>query len=111
MNKDVMIAIEEKAKGKAKRLAKQARTDIEKELDNMIYHQMKKLEHKAKFLREFWASFELDKKDMQLVREELLAERVALSVMRSGETKGTNAEKILAENEFSSMTSTMRSLL
>lgn len=50
---------------------------------------MKKMEHKADFMREFWQTFELEKKDMQLVREELLAERVALTVLRSGEVKGT----------------------
>ena len=37
-----------------------------------------------------------------------MAERVALSVLRSGELKGTPAEKILSGNEFSTLTSTMR---
>jgi len=69
---------------------------------------MKKLEHKAKFLREFWTSFELDKKDMELSREELLAERVALSVIRSGETKGTQTEKVLMSNDLTSMAATLR---
>ena len=56
---------------------------------------MKKLQHKAKFLREFWNNFEVEKKDLLLIREETLAERVALSVLKSGETKGTVTEKIL----------------
>ena len=106
-----MLAIEEKAATKSKRLAKQSRKDIERELDNVIYHQMKKLEHKAKFLREFWTSFELDKKDMELSREELLAERVALSVIRSGETKGTQTEKVLMSNDLTSMAATLRQLV
>ncbi len=106
-----MLAIEEKAAAKSKRLAKQSRKDIERELDNVIYHQMKKLEHKAKFLREFWTSFELDKKDMELSREELLAERVALSVIRSGETKGTQTEKVLMSNDLTSMAATLRQLV
>jgi hypothetical protein len=72
---------------------------------------MKKLEHKAKFLREFWTSFELDKKDMELSREELLAERVALSVIRSGETKGTQTEKVLMSNDLTSMAATLRQLV
>lgn len=71
---------------------------------------MKKLEHKAKFMREFWQSFELEKRDMILTREELMAERVALTVLKSGEVKGTEAEKILMGNEFSSLTSTLRKI-
>jgi hypothetical protein len=45
-----------------------------------------------------------------LAREEIMAERVALSVLRSGELKGAAAEKILSGNEFSTLTSTMRQL-
>ena len=45
---------------------------------------------------------------MQLVREELLAERVALTVLRSGEVKGTPVERVLANNEFSAVTTTLR---
>lgn len=36
-----------------------------------------------------------------MMREETLAERVALSVLKGGEVKGTNAEKVLINNEFS----------
>lgn len=71
---------------------------------------MRKIEHKAKFMREFWKCFDLEKKDMSMVREELLAERVALSVMRSGEAKGSQAEKVLGGNELSALTSTLREI-
>ena len=69
---------------------------------------MRKLEYKAQFMRQFWQSFDLERRDLYLAREELMAERVALSVLRSGELKGTPAEKILSGNEFSTITSTMR---
>ncbi len=69
---------------------------------------MRKLEHKAHFLRQFWSAFELERRDLYLAREELLAERVALSVLRSGEVKGSQAEKVLSGNEFSTLSSTMR---
>jgi len=81
---------------------------VERELDNAIYHQMRKLEYKAQFMRQFWQAFELERRDLYLAREELMAERVALSVLRSGELKGAPAEKILSGNEFSTLTSTMR---
>ena len=35
-----------------------------------------------------------------MMKEETLAERVALSVLKGGEVKGTSAEKILVNNEF-----------
>jgi hypothetical protein len=41
-----------------------------------------------KFLREFWNIFEVEKKDLSLIKEEALAERAALSVLKSGEAKG-----------------------
>jgi hypothetical protein len=51
--------------------------------------QLKKLEHKVKFLREFWQNFELEKRDLTLLKEEALAERAALSILKSGEAKGS----------------------
>lgn len=106
--KETMLAIVDKTRESSRRLAKSKRKEIERELDNAIYNQMRKLEHKAQFLRQFWQSFELERRDIYLAREEILAERVALSVLRSGELKGTQAEKILSGNEFSTLTSTMR---
>lgn len=106
-----MLAITDKAKYRARKLALQAKRDMERQLDQVLYYQMKKMEHKAQFMREFWQTFELEKKDMQLVREELLAERVALTVLRSGEVKGTATERVLANNEFSAVTTTLRPLV
>lgn len=103
-----MAAIAEKAKERARELGVRAKRDMERQLDQVLYYQMKKLEHKAAFMREFWQTFELERKDMQMVREELLAERVALTVLRSGELKGTPAERVLANNEFSAVTTTIR---
>jgi hypothetical protein len=45
---------------------------------------------------------------MKLVREELVAERIALTLLRSGELKGTQSERVLANNEFSTITTTLR---
>lgn len=42
-----MLAVADKASTRAQRLAKQARKDIERQLDQALYYQMKKLEHKA----------------------------------------------------------------
>ena len=111
LSKETLLAVEQKAQDRARRLGKRARKAIERELDSAIYYQMKKLEHKARFLREFWSSFDLDKRDMELTREELLAERVALSVIRSGETKGTQAEKVLVGNDLTAVTSVIRQLV
>lgn len=55
----------------------------------ILYNQLQKLEHKSQFLREFWKSFELEMADIEVVKEETLAERVCLSVLKSGEVKNS----------------------
>ena len=90
---------------------------------------MKKLEAKARFMRQFWSAFDREKHDLGLIREELLAERVALSVLKGGEllqqtgnsqggvrmNNGTGVsntnlttEKALSGNEFSTSMSCLR---
>lgn len=105
-----MLQIVEKTKERSKRLAKAARKEIESCLDDILYQQMRKLEHKSAFLRQFWSGFETEKREIKLGKEELLAERVALSVLRGGDLKGTSAERVLSGNEFSALTSTLRQL-
>jgi hypothetical protein len=84
-----MFQIVDKTRECSRRLAKAKRKEIERELDNTIYLQMRKLEHKAQFMKQFWQAFDLERRDLYLAREELMAERVALSVLRSGEVKGS----------------------
>lgn len=47
---------------------------------------------------------------MNLVKEEALAERIALSVLKSGESKGTTAEKLLGLNEFAASKDLLKEL-
>jgi len=61
-------------------------------------------------MREFWKSFEVEQNDFKLMKEEALAERAALSVLKSGEIKGTNAEKVLTQNEFAASSSLLKQL-
>ncbi|CDW80830.1 swi snf and rsc complex subunit ssr2 [Stylonychia lemnae] len=110
MTKEVLQKICETAKEKSKRLAKQKRKEIEGQLNLAIYYQQQKLEQKAKFLRDFWKIFEVEQNDLALIKEESLAERVALSVLKSGEIKGTQAERILASNEFTASNQQIRQL-
>ena len=44
-------------------------------------------------MREYWQIFDVEKKDLNLVKEEALAERVAISLLKSGEAKGGVLEK------------------
>lgn len=92
------------------KLANEKKKEIESYLNLAIYYQQQKLEHKAKFLHDFWKIFEVEQKDLQLMKEESMAERVALSVLKCGEIKGTQAEKILASNEFASSNQLIRQL-
>lgn len=100
----------EKTKSRARDLADETRREIESHLDDVIYYQMRKLEKKSHFLRQYWSNFDLERRGLHLTREELLAERVALTVLRSGEVKGTSAEKVLTGNEFSIINSTLKAI-
>lgn len=84
---EVLDKITAKAIGRSKRLAKAARKDIEAEMNSIIYEQLQKVEMKFEYIRKFWGLFELEKNDIQMQREECLAERVALSALKSGNYK------------------------
>ena len=49
-----MLAVADKAKKRAHKLALEAKREMERQLDQILYYQMKKMEHKAEFMREFW---------------------------------------------------------
>ena len=61
MSKEALTTIVDKAQTRAGQLSKQTMKGIEMELDNVLCLQMKKLEKKAAFMREFWQSFEFEK--------------------------------------------------
>lgn len=79
-------------------------------LNIVLYAQLQKLEHKLKFLREYWQIFEIEKRDLGLVKEEAMAERIALSMLKSGEAKGSSCEKMLGLNEFAASKEMLREL-
>jgi hypothetical protein len=58
---EVLDKITEKAIKRSKRLCKQARKNIENELNNMIFSQLSKLEMKFEFMKKFWTLYEQDK--------------------------------------------------
>ena len=80
---EVLDRVTEKAISRAKHLAKRTRKQMEKEVNNVLFSQLQKLEIKFEFLRKFKQLYEQEKKDIQMIREECLAERVALSALKS----------------------------
>lgn len=56
-------------------------------MNSIIYEQLQKVEMKFEYIRKFWGLFQLEKNDIQMQREECLAERVALSALKSGNYK------------------------
>ena len=81
---EVLDKITEKTILKSKRLAKSIKKEIESELNSVIHAQLSKLELKFQFLKKFWAVYDLAHSDLQMMRAECLAERVALSALKSG---------------------------
>lgn len=80
---EVLDRVTEKAISRAKHLASQTRKQMEKEINNVLFSQLQKLEMKFEYLRKFKQLFEQEKKDIQMIREECLAERVALSALKT----------------------------
>ena len=95
-----MDKITEKAINRSKKLAKRTKKAIEKELNKIIFEQLSKLELKFDHLSNFWSLYELEKKDLDMVREECIAERVALSTLKSGQFANQKQEKTLWKNQF-----------
>jgi len=52
-------------------------------MDVLIERQMKKLQSKARFIREFWQAFEAEKEELGMLKEEILAERLALTTSKT----------------------------
>ena len=70
----------------------------------MIFEQLAKLETKVSQMRKFWNLFEIEKRDIQMCREECLTERVALSALKSGAFKSKpEVENLLWKNQFASL--------
>ena len=83
LSDEVLDQIQEKAQLRSKRLAKQARKEIKAELNKIMHTQLHKLEAKFAQLQELWQVFDMEIADIQSVREECLAERIALSTLKS----------------------------
>lgn len=98
---DVLDKITEATIQRSKRLAKSMKKEIEGELNNVIYAQLSKVELKYQFLKKFWGVFDLARSDLQMVRGECLAERVALSALKSGKVD-KELEQKLWQNQFAS---------
>lgn len=52
---------------------------MEELLNDIIYQQMKKIRCQSEFIKEFEGIYELQKEELQMMREECLAERFCIS--------------------------------
>lgn len=95
---EVLDKITEKAINRSRKLAKRTRKAIEKQMNKILLEQLSKLELKFDHLSNFWNLYDLEKRDLEIVREECIAERVALSTLKSGQNQ--DKEKTLWRNQF-----------
>ena len=95
---EVLDSVAEKAIQRAKTNAKRAKKQMEKELNNVLFCQLQKLEMKFEYLKKFKQLYDHELQDIRMIREECLAERVALSALKS--QNQPTEEKSLWQNQF-----------
>ena len=73
-------------------------------MNKVIYNQMKKLKAQTEFISEFSEIYELQEEELNLAKEECLAERVAITMLKadisSGSTDSKAQQEVFATNEF-----------
>lgn len=83
MSDEQLKTIETKIKSRAEALAKEKKKEMEKQLNEIIFQQMQKLRAWSDFVRDFNQTYELQAAEIDTIREEILAERVAISIKKS----------------------------
>lgn len=75
---------------------------MEELLNDVIYQQMKKIRAQAAFIREFESIYELQKQELLIMKEECIAERIAITKLKTiGNVGKIEPEhRVFAENEF-----------
>lgn len=85
---EILDKISIKAVKRSQKLAKRAKKQLEKEINSILLEQMQKVQIKFAQMRKIYSVFETEKQDLDMLREECLAERVALSAIKGGNFKG-----------------------
>ena len=62
-------------------------------MNKVIYNQMKKLKAQTEFISEFNEIYELQEEELNLAKEECLAERVAITMLKADTGSGSTDQK------------------
>ena len=102
LNETQLRKIEANLKARAEGLSKEKFEEMEELLNDIIYQQMKKIRVHSAFIREFEGIYELQQQELLTMKEECIAERIAITkfktVINAGKTDPEH--KVFAENEF-----------
>ena len=63
-------------------------------MNKVIYNQMKKLKAQSEFIAEFNEIYELQEEELNLAKEECLAERVAITMLKADTGSGNTNQKL-----------------
>lgn len=80
---DQLKAIESKVVARSKILAAEKLHEIEAQLNEVIFQQVTKLKQWSDFLKDFTETYDLQAAEIEMMREEILAERVSISLKKS----------------------------
>ena len=98
LNTEKLQKIKEKTKAKAKFLSKEKETEIENLLNQVIYDQMKKLKAQSEFISSFNEVYALQEEELNLAKEECLAERVAITMLKADNNQ-TSSQSVPAQKK------------
>lgn len=95
-----LTKIETFVKTRAAVLAKEKHEEMEELLNDIIYQQMKKIRAQSAFIKHFEGVYELQDAEIATMKEECLAERIAITKIKASAVAASEAPKVFEDNEF-----------
>ena len=97
-----LTSIEEYVKARSEVLAREKFEEMEELMNEIVYQQMKKLRAQSAFVKDFEGVYALQEQELRLMREECLAERIAITkakaAMQAQQAQGRSAATAAHEN-------------
>lgn len=84
LSPQTLSKIEEKIRRRAQKLAAQKKQEIESLMNEVLLEQMKKLDALTEFAQDFHELYDLQEGEIDCLKEQCLAERVATTAIKQG---------------------------
>ena len=96
LNQKQLSDIESYVKARAQVLAQEKFAEMEDLVNEIIHQQMKKVRAQHAFVKEFEQIYDLQESELAMMKEECLAERIAISKVKATGASGSSVDKTAA---------------